>query len=384
MNFLLTYLSFFKFSCCACAFFLFYGTKRFILKEKYKIIKERKEKMLGVKDVDLKILQELNDIELGKVCSTNKAINNICKDESFWMNRTLNKFSVVLGNIEKIREYKEKSNLSWRNYYISLINFIDTLYSTSDHFSDRTEYLKNISEDKKIIDIFIHYNNVKISDCIQKYEDNYTSFCGTEWLDDPFVDLSQVFVWGSESLENKDLIILLDKLLEKYNFKLTYDTVFNIVNRLEDKGLQLVLKKRNLTYIPLKNLSIVVHEGMFKDLEIILKYMSKEDILYSLFSHFPDFLARQLTTILEEARKKGATQTDIIKGLMIVPNYRDYYGEGDEGRNWFVGSIEEVRRFLGVLSEEDKRLLKEVTVKRVMDIPMERESDVYFEIFKAI
>ena len=37
-----------------------------------------------VKDVDVKILLDLNDYELNKICQTNKYINTLCNDDYFW------------------------------------------------------------------------------------------------------------------------------------------------------------------------------------------------------------------------------------------------------------------------------------------------------------
>ena len=39
--------------------------------------------LTGIKDIDLKILQELTDAELGKVCTVNKRVAELCNDETF-------------------------------------------------------------------------------------------------------------------------------------------------------------------------------------------------------------------------------------------------------------------------------------------------------------
>lgn len=73
-------------------------------------------------------MSELSDEELGKFCSTDKKINKLCKDETFWRNRTFNRFSEVFTP-EELTLYKEKfSPESWRNYYISLVNVMEQMY----------------------------------------------------------------------------------------------------------------------------------------------------------------------------------------------------------------------------------------------------------------
>ena len=40
--------------------------------------------LTGNKDIDFKILLELNDTELGRVCQVNKYVNSLCNDDNFW------------------------------------------------------------------------------------------------------------------------------------------------------------------------------------------------------------------------------------------------------------------------------------------------------------
>jgi hypothetical protein len=73
------------------------------------------------RDVDFKILSELNDKDLFSVCLTNKYANNLCKDEIFWKNR----FTSKIGNkteIGKLLIKYKPTNRNWRNYYLSLIS----------------------------------------------------------------------------------------------------------------------------------------------------------------------------------------------------------------------------------------------------------------------
>lgn len=50
--------------------------------------------LTGIKDVDLKILQELKDNEISLVCSVNKYVARLCENESFWLNRLLTHYKL--------------------------------------------------------------------------------------------------------------------------------------------------------------------------------------------------------------------------------------------------------------------------------------------------
>ena len=66
--------------------------------------------LTGVRDLDITILLELNDIDLFKVCQTNKYISLICENESLWRR----KLSKRYNKTEKPKE------TTWKEYYISL------------------------------------------------------------------------------------------------------------------------------------------------------------------------------------------------------------------------------------------------------------------------
>ena len=74
----------------------------------------------GVKDIDFKILEELDDSDLTNVCVVNTYLNDICKDETFWRNRLLNKYRFLLGNAENIIHNYKAKDILWKQYYIWL------------------------------------------------------------------------------------------------------------------------------------------------------------------------------------------------------------------------------------------------------------------------
>jgi len=77
----------------------------------------------GIKDIDLMILSELDDVDLLKICGTislkNTYINHICSDQIFWKNRLLKNFSNV-----DLSKWKE---LSWKDKYLRIVYYIDKM-----------------------------------------------------------------------------------------------------------------------------------------------------------------------------------------------------------------------------------------------------------------
>ncbi len=73
----------------------------------------------GMPATDIIILAELSDRDLINTCSSNKYLNDLCNNESFWMNRTLQRYSKVLGGADNIRQYLP-GNTTWKQYYIWL------------------------------------------------------------------------------------------------------------------------------------------------------------------------------------------------------------------------------------------------------------------------
>ena len=71
--------------------------------------------LTGVKDLDFKILGELEDKDLVSYCQTNKQADEICKDQGFWLNRILLKFPYLSWEILN----KYKGDRSWSEYYIN-------------------------------------------------------------------------------------------------------------------------------------------------------------------------------------------------------------------------------------------------------------------------
>lgn len=88
--------------------------------------------LTGVKDVDTIILNKLNDRDLVMVLSVNKYMNRFYKDETFWLNRILHKFSLSSEIINMyvpitsegnhyFKYYRDIREINITNYYAYLI-----------------------------------------------------------------------------------------------------------------------------------------------------------------------------------------------------------------------------------------------------------------------
>ncbi len=103
--------------------------------------------LTGIKDIDFKILNNLDDSSLVQYCTTNKEANKVCNNQIFWMNRTIKTFPYV--NIETLRKYK--GNRQWSEYYIDDLRKIN--------ISNADEYLRDGSEEGRMDIVIISLHN---------------------------------------------------------------------------------------------------------------------------------------------------------------------------------------------------------------------------------
>ena len=99
--------------------------------------------LTGNRDADLIILSNLDDRSLFNFCLTNSSANQLCKVESFWMNRFRKKF----GNIAA--KYKPEER-SWRQHYLKVVADLDEYsedpWSFFDNLVDAV-YLEDVDLD---------------------------------------------------------------------------------------------------------------------------------------------------------------------------------------------------------------------------------------------
>ncbi len=104
-------------------------------------------KLTGNKDVDRKILNNLEDKDLVKFCTVDKKANTLCNDQVFWMNRVFLKFGYVGGDILR----KHKGDRSWSEYYIKDLRKINK--------NNAFDYLRNGSADGRLDHVIISLKN---------------------------------------------------------------------------------------------------------------------------------------------------------------------------------------------------------------------------------
>ena len=105
--------------------------------------------LTGNKDVDLTILEYLEDKDLFLFCETGKLdkyVRKLCGDEYFWMNRVRKTF----GKLKKVE------NRTWKNFYLSLIYYIDKY---GDRKMEDTAFVRELSE-KNDTDLFTYFISI--------------------------------------------------------------------------------------------------------------------------------------------------------------------------------------------------------------------------------
>ncbi len=83
--------------------------------------------LTGNKDVDRKILNNLEDKDLINICQVNKKARSLYDDQVFWMNRVFLRFGYVGGDV--LRENKDKYWSSWSEYYIKDLRKINPRFT---------------------------------------------------------------------------------------------------------------------------------------------------------------------------------------------------------------------------------------------------------------
>ncbi len=107
--------------------------------------------LTGNKDVDRKILNELEDKDLVNLCQTNKKAHTLCNDQVFWMNRVFQKFGYVGGDVLRTNKGTDRS---WSEYYIQDLRKINK--------DNADKYLMSGSKNNRLDHVIIALNNIYI------------------------------------------------------------------------------------------------------------------------------------------------------------------------------------------------------------------------------
>lgn len=87
----------------------------------------------GLPSTDVMILEQLSDEDLLSTCMVNHYVNDLCRNEYFWMRRTVDKYGKVLGDATTIAEKYKPASVTWKDYYIWIT---DILKRASDIYLD--------------------------------------------------------------------------------------------------------------------------------------------------------------------------------------------------------------------------------------------------------
>lgn len=262
----------------------------------------------GNKETDKIVLSNLDDYDLGKVCSANKHLSEICKDESFWRNRTLTRFGSYLGDVDKIKEYMKKYNLSsWKKYYIYLVDFIERIY-------DGTMLFVPTRKDLQILFSVIEKNNTDMENNIvhfvQRHLENGT------WNDD--FHLLQPFL---ENELQKDLI---NPNILFYPEELDNDRIGDQIKFLlssKDKRIRLNYSNYNWFISFATN-----HDYAYDDAKEIFKLIINDKRIDPnlLFQYQPGYIVKEYLPILAQSNRiKKEYYPDMLKLLFRSENEED-------------------------------------------------------------
>lgn len=135
----------------------------------------------GMKDLDLKIMNELSDNDLLSFSLVSKNTRNLCLDEGFWQRRLMKNFGSQFNPIKNIL------NKSWKNTYFQLKSLFNKGIVTDEKLIDffflilsdkvKIYYTHNNGSQplRVLIDgniVLVHNNNVFISRKSSKYREN--------------------------------------------------------------------------------------------------------------------------------------------------------------------------------------------------------------------
>lgn len=246
--------------------------------------------LTGVKDIDLKILQSLSDIDLCNICSTNKRLYKVCNEESFWINRLLLKMSSPDNNIETINELRDVKNkenkdkqISHKELYICLFskNKKEALFK-SVQLDNTILFRKVRSLDKNNI---YSYNSDMIEEAAR-----YNSFNILTYL---LINHTGYYSYD-KVLVNHALIFANVKVFEWLNSMglVDYDEYIKIwigdINYIEIKGRDLYFVKLSLRLND-ENLKLIIKlydiisqfHNLWKDAHINIPTWIDEGLIYS-------------------------------------------------------------------------------------------------------
>ena len=126
-------------------------------------------RLTGDKNVNFLILMKLTDKELSMVCSVNKYVNELCKDDTFWFNRVLLTFNLEPFVVRDMKSYLQFDN--WKEFYFWLQkeNFAPGRVNIIAKSLDKKEVIDKIVEIFKMMKLKKWINREEFYKVIRRY-----------------------------------------------------------------------------------------------------------------------------------------------------------------------------------------------------------------------
>ena len=192
--------------------------------------------LTGIRDLNLRMLEDFDDETLFNYCITNKAASELCNNEIFWQRRFMQKF------VDRQEEWKGEK--TWKEYYLLLTHYYDVIegYINPADTNDQHEIL--IVENKTKYNMCTYYNgkelfhlmwklrylsrsNAKIPPITERNKESVIERLERKYMLD-FRNFSETklkfyYMWSYILLKEGDQCRILHHFLKKYNI-ITYDS----------------------------------------------------------------------------------------------------------------------------------------------------------------
>jgi hypothetical protein len=265
----------------------------------------------GDKNTDYEILYNLSDYDLGNICKVNRYTRELCKNDMFWMNRTMKRFVPVFESFDKLKKYKELYSKTWREYYIDLVNYMELYYE----YCYRNKYRNR--EDYYIIDEFKHKNTEKYVDCYLK-----NPKCSLD-LNADFIDLNNIFeeIINTEDIIMEEILEIIIKILKIPSFNISVINIDLFLSFFKEIGLNSIIEYKNVKYTRKGIMEFVLDNGLDKIsyFDILFPHIADGyEILDNLFDYIRNgnYILddkKKIKFFLDAAIKKGSSKADIEK-----------------------------------------------------------------------
>lgn len=273
--------------------------------------------LTGIKDLDFIILQNISDQDLGNFCRMNKEARKLCTDDTFWRNRTINRFSSVIPH-EILIKNKESNFKTWREYYINLVDFLEKIYLG---FLMGKEY--TIRDDIMILRNIVVENSEKLNNL-----ENVKKTLAENFVDpNYFFDENNYFYSSNQSSD------------EEFRRREKIEAVILI-------GSDSRFRPARVLPLLLDNLSgnLFKKDDEYEDyLRVLSPYFTKELILDILYKKIEkgECIAKLKGLLLPFAVEKGARKKDIKRLLKATFHGSDRYTKG-----CYEYAIDDIKEFI--------------------------------------